>query len=250
LFVIRGFRRNCQEGLPWSRGEGRDRRRAGSASRRSWFSPPATGYQGISAGAPLGGRVPPVPFSPIAERVPLVDHHPTAIRPQPTPAGRHQATSRPKIAVRRTPLVAKTYSARTHCASQTGTAPSRPLPDHERVTDPASKTHQIPQIRIQAFLLFGHPQDRKTVPSGGGAGLDWSCTWQGVLRTTHSSAICRPPHWSATTAPSTGCACRGSTPRRSSPVYSAPMSMVSWRIGPAQPQDSEPATATRPPLPR
>ncbi len=74
--------------------------------------------------------------------------------------------------------------------------------------------------------------------------FDWSCTWPGASKITHSSETCRPLPWSAGTARWTGCACPVSTPMPSSPVCWAPRNTASG--GWARPT---PPTRSRPPRP-
>ena len=80
--------------------------------------------------------------------------------------------------------------------------------------------------------------------------FDWSCTWPGASKTTHSSETCRPPPWSAGTARSTGCACPASTRMPSSPACSAPRNTASGgsarRTRPdAAPPDARPGARYR-----
>ena len=125
------------------------------------------------------------------------------------------------------------------------TAPPRPSPGTSRARQFVSRRHHHDNVTSRDDDLQRPLTARATAPRGATWPFDWSCTWPGASRTTHSSETCRPPRWSAGTARWTGCACPASTPMPSSPGCSAPRNTGSGGSARRTPADAEPPTAAR-----
>ena len=230
----------AKRGLPWSRREGavrqRPRSRGGAvAAVRGFHARRSTGYQGISATAGA------VRVRPADLRRSTLSTQNATVRTAVAIAPRHLAIAqRPYATARPGGPVAYGVGREPRRSTQ---VVRRILLGRNATSQPARHHHARPRNKSSSNISGDRKHARR-----GMRPFDWRCTWPGVSRTTHSSGICRPPPSSAGTARSTGCACRVSTPMRSSPVCSAPRSTGSGGSGPAH-RRTRAAGRRPPPLP-